>query len=49
MKIHPHVTRRHAKGFSLIEMMVAITVGLVLITVCLSSTHSKSSTKRQDS
>lgn len=49
MNSHPLKARRHAQGFSLIEMMVAITVGLVLISVMsVVYINSKSSTKRQD-
>ena len=49
MNAHHFQTRRHAQGFSLVEMMVAITVGLVLITVMsVVYLNSKSSTRRQD-
>jgi type IV pilus assembly protein PilW len=49
MNAHLSQTRRHVRGFSLIEMMVAITVGLVLISVMsVVYLNSKSSTRRQD-
>lgn len=49
MNAHLSQTRRRARGFSLVEMMVAITVGLVLISVMsVVYLNSKSSTRRQD-
>ncbi len=49
MKVHMPLKRRQMSGFSLVEMMVAITVGLVLLTVMsVVYINSKSAAKRQD-